>query len=266
MIATACVALAAALVCAPGPQAVTRLTGLWPAAPAPRTWRPGAAWPIALGGLGGLLVAGPGGAFAGVLVAFTARRRLVSRRAEMASVAAARQLADAVGRVGEELRTGSHPAAALGGVTADGPYAREILAPAAVAARLGDGVPAALCRAAHGRTDIGADLHRMAAAWTLAERHGIPLAELLAGVQRDIHWREQFGNTVRAQLAGPRATAAVLAALPALGIGLGQLVGADPLAVLRAGVLGQALLVLGVALAAAGTAWTEHILRAAVPR
>jgi hypothetical protein len=49
-------------------------------------------------------------------------------------------------------------------------------------------------------------------------------------------------------------------------LGLGQLVGADPIGVLRTGVLGQALLVLGVGLAAAGMAWSERILRAAVPR
>jgi tight adherence protein B len=36
--------------------------------------------------------------------------------------------------------------------------------------------------------------------------------------------------------------------------------------VLRGGVLGQALLVTGVALATAGSAWTDRILRSAVPR
>ncbi len=266
MIPIACVALAAALLCAPGPAAGTRLTGLWPAPPAARTWRPGSALPVALGGFVGLLLAGPGGAFAGGLVAVTARQRQVRGRAAKAAAAVAQQLADAVGRVSEELRAGSHPAAALGGVTADGPHARELLAPAAVAARFGDGVPAALRRAAVGRTDVDADLHRVAAAWALAERHGIPLADLLAAVQSDIRWRVRFGDTVRAQLAGPRATAAVLTALPVLGLGLGQLMGADPLAVLRAGVLGQVLLVLGVALVTAGMAWTDRILRAAVPR
>lgn len=184
----ACAALASALLCAPGPAAAARLTGLWPSAPAARTGWPAAAWPVALGGIGGLLAAGPGGAFAGVIVVFTVRRRQVRRRAGKAADATARQLADAVGRVSDELRTGSHPATALGGVTADGPYARELLAPAAAAARLGDGVPAALRGAAVGRSDVGADLQRLAAAWALAERYGVPLAELLAGVQSDIRW------------------------------------------------------------------------------
>ena len=67
-------------------------------------------------------------------------------------------------------------------------------------------------------------------------------------------------------LAGPRATATVLTALPVLGILLGELVGAGPLQVLRSGVLGQALVVAGVGLAAAGAAWARAVLRSAVPR
>ena len=55
----------------------------------------------------------------------------------------------------------------------------------------------------------------------------------------------RFAGTVRAQLAGPRATAAVLTTLPVLGIGLGELIGAGPLGVLRGGPLGQGLLVAG---------------------
>ena len=186
------------------------------------------------------------------------------------------QLADAVRRMTDELRAGSHPVAVLTGVEADGPLARELLSGAATAARLGDGVPTALRRAgagsavgATGRAGDGqvrADIERIAVAWSLAERHGIPLAGLLARAHEDIRWRVRFGATVRAQLAGPRATAGILSALPALGLGLGQLIGADPIGVLRGGVLGQLLLVAGIALAAAGMAWSEHILRSAVPQ
>jgi tight adherence protein B len=88
----------------------------------------------------------------------------------------------------------------------------------------------------------------------------------LTGVHDDIRWRVRFGAGVRAELAGPRATAGVLTALPALGVGLGQLMGADPIGVLRGGVLGQALLVVGIGLIALGRVWTEQILRRAVPR
>ncbi|WP_408004799.1 type II secretion system F family protein, partial [Pseudonocardia lacus] len=133
-------------------------------------------------------------------------------------------------------------------------------------ARLGDAVPAALRREAARHPTSAADIERIATAWSMADRFGVPLAELLARAHHDIRWRVRFAGTVRAQLAGPRATAVVLTALPVLGLGLGQLVGADPVAVLRGGPLGQAMLVVGAGLAAAGAAWSERILGSAVPR
>jgi tight adherence protein B len=260
------VLLAAALLCAPGPVARRRLADMYPAGVPGRLPSLGTVLPIVLACLVGLLAAGPAGACAGALLAVIVRRRRRRAAATRASAGTAEQLADALRRITDELRAGSHPTAALAGVEADGPLAREILAPAAAAARLGDDVPAALRRAATVRPGVAADIERVADAWALAERHGVPLAELLADAQEDIRWGFRFGNTVRAQLAGPRATAAVLTALPVVGIGLGQLLGADPIAVLRGGVLGQALLVVGAGLAAVGSTWTDHILRSAVPR
>lgn len=266
MSALALAALAAAVVCAPGPAAAARFAALWPSPGARRRRRPVAAAPAVLGALTGALLAGPGGALAGAFAAVVTQRRRARHHAAGEAAGAADQLASAVARITEELRAGSHPAAALGGVAADGPLARRLLAPAAAAARLGDGIAPALRRGAAERPDTATDVERIALAWSLAERHGIPLAELLDRAQADIRWRVRFGATVRAQLAGPRATAAVLTALPLLGIGLGQLVGADPLGVLRGGLLGQALLVVGVALMAAGGAWSDRILRSAAPR
>ncbi|NMH75878.1 type II secretion system F family protein [Pseudonocardia xinjiangensis] len=265
MNAMACAALAAAITCLPAPAGVGRFAALWPARSRRRGRQMWATGPILLGSCAGLLAAGPGGALAGALVAFTVRRRRASHQVSTIAATTSGQLADAVSRITEELRAGSHPAAALGGVRADGPLARDILAPAAAAARLGDSVSAALRRGSAHRPEIAPDVERIAVAWSLAERHGIPLAELLARAHHDIRWRVRFGATVRAQLAGPRATAHVLTALPLLGLGLGQLVGADPVAVLRGGVLGQVMLVTGVMLVTAGAAWSEHILRSAVP-
>jgi tight adherence protein B len=266
VISAACASLAVAIVCLPRPPGAARLGALWPRPSRQRGWRPLAAAPALLGGLAGLLVLGPGGALAGAVVVATIRGRRNRQRAADAAAAASEQLADAGRRIADELRAGSHPAAALDGVRADGPLAREVLAAAAAAAQLGDGVASALRRTTADRPEVGADLERIAMAWSLAERHGIPLADLLASTHEDIRWRVRFGATVRAQLAGPRATASVLTALPLLGLGLGQLIGADPIGVLRSGVLGQALLVVGIGLAAAGAAWSERILRSAVPR
>lgn len=269
MNALACTALALAMLCIPGPPAAARLDNLLPRSGRQSAWRgrrPRTMVPAAAGALAGLLLAGPGGALAGGVVAATVRRRRARHTAATTAAATATELADALRRMTDELRAGAHPAAALEGVCADGPRARTVLAGAAAAARLGDGVPAALKREAEQRPAMAADLTRIAGAWALSERHGIPLADLLAGAHTDIAWRLQYGRRVHAQLAGPRATATVLTFLPVLGLILGQLLGADPVAVLRDGWLGQVLLVIGVGLTAAGVGWTEHILRAAVPR
>lgn len=291
-------ALAASLLCLPPPPGPGRLTGLVGSAAA----SPGRRFPIGVvlylaGGLGGFLVLGPAGALCGSAGVAVLRHRRAGGRTERIRAAAATELADALSRITDELRTGAHPAAALAGVTHDGPLARALLGPAEAAARLGEPVPAALRRTAQGRTTPGRtpqgaaegsavtcsavqgrpadgragpaaaqDLERVGAAWELADRHGAPLADLLSGTRDDIRWRLAHASRVRAQLAGPRATAAVLTALPLFGIGLGQLMGSDPLGVLRDGLLGQGLLVVGCGLTAAGVLWSERILRAAVAR
>ncbi len=88
--------------------------------------------------------------------------------------------------------------------------ARAVLGPAATAAALGDGVAAALVAEAARPPEVARDLRQVAAAWALAERHGVPLADLLAGVHADLRWRLAHAGRVGAALAGPRATAAVL--------------------------------------------------------
>jgi tight adherence protein B len=262
----ACLALALAAAVAPGTAGADRLARLGRRVPAVRSPRPPATAVAGVGLAAGLLALGPVGALAGGAAAIAWQRRRGRRQASDEATATAGELAEALGRITEELRAGAHPAAALAGTAADGPLARAVLAPAATAAALGEGIPTALTAAAARHPDVACDLRRVARTWALADRHGVPAAELLTGVLADIRWRVTYAGRVRAQLAGPRATAAVLTALPALGIALGELVDAGPLAVLRSGVLGQLLVVLGVGLVAAGTAWTERILRAAVPR
>jgi tight adherence protein B len=264
--ALSCVALAGALLVAPSGIGRSRLAALFPGRRRARRLRAGVAVPIVLGGAAGFGVAGPAGAVAGGVIAGVVRTRRARKRAETAGIAVSSQLAEAIGRIAEELRSGGHPAAALGGVAADGPLAGELLAPAAAAAALGDDVAGALRRSAGEHPARSGDLTRLAAAWALSEQHGVPLADLLADIQADMVWRIRFAAGVRAQLAGPRATATLLTVLPVFGIGLGQLIGADPVSVLRTGLLGQALVIVGVGLAVAGAVWSERIIAAAVPR
>jgi tight adherence protein B len=60
-------------------------------------------------------------------------------------------------------------------------------------------------------------------------------------------------------MAGARATSGVLAVLPVLGIGLGQMIGAEPVRFLFGGGVGGWLLVIGVALSCAGLLWSDRI-------
>ncbi|MCE3555705.1 secretion system protein [Pseudonocardia sp. RS11V-5] len=268
MSATVPVLLAAALVCAPGSSAARRLQVLAPLHTGRAYTVPPLRVLLVLAGAGvGLLLGGPAGGAAGAAAAEVLRRRRARARERAGATTAANELAEAVSRIVEELRSGAHPAAALDGARADGPLAAAALAPAAAAARLGDDVPVALRRGAGDRADLVAtELRRLAGAWSLAERHGAPLADLLSGTLADLRWRLAFEARVRARLAGPRATAGVLTALPVLGLGLGHLLGADPLGVLRGGLLGQALLVVGSGLLLAGLLWSDRIATGPVTR
>ena len=265
--ALACVALALAAAAVPGSPGTARLRHLRdrPGSSACPRRLPAAA-AIGVGALAGLLALGPAGGLAAGIAAVLWHRHRARSSAARTAMAMATELAEALGRITEELQAGAHPVAALGGTGADGPLARALLAPAATVAALGDGIPAALRAEAARHPGVAGDLTRIARSWALADRHGVPPVELLVAVHADIRWRLTHAGRVRAQLAGPRATAAVLTALPVLGIALGELVGAGPLAVLRSGVLGQLLVVAGVGLAAVGAAWTGRILRQAVPR
>lgn len=256
--------LACAVTGLPGPGAGRRLRGLGPGrSRRARAPLPPVACGYVLVALAGAFLLGPAGAACATGAAWFGRRRWAARRRADRAIAAAGELADALARIADEIRTGAHPAAALAGCEHDGPLARSVLRPAAVAARIGERVPDALRRAASG--PASRDVERIAAAWELADRHGAPLAGLLTHLLGDLRWRIAHGSRVRAQLAGPRATATVLTALPLAGAGLGQLMGIAPLTVLRTGWHGPALLVLGVLLTICGAAWSDRILRAAVP-
>jgi tight adherence protein B len=265
--ASACAALALAVAVLPDHPAALRLSALQPDPGRDAVAR---VLPVALvvaaGALAGLPALGPAGALVGGAAALMWRRRRERIRRDRMAAATAEALADALGRITEELRAGAHPAAALCGVTADAGPAGALLGPAATAATLGEGVPAAITTQAARRPEVAHHLRHVAGAWALAEQYGVPLAELLAGVHADLRWRLVHAGRVGAALAGPRATAAVLTGLPLLGLLLGELIGATPLQVLRSGVLGQVLVLGGVALAATGAAWAAAIMRSAVPR
>lgn len=274
MLSLVLLALAAGVLAWPAAAGRYRLPGLALGGPASGRWsaaryRRRADWPVLplvvlSAGLLGAVLIGPGGAVAAALGTGTAAARWRSRRGRRRSAAQATGLVDAVGVLVAELRAGVHPAAAMEAAAAEavGGVA-SVLGAAAAAARLGGDVPAVL--RGHDDPALRSWLSRLADAWTLAQRHGVPLAELLDAVRSDVEQRVGFATDLDARLAGPRATAAVLAGLPVLGLVLGQAVGADPWQVLGGTAAGQVLLVLGTALVCAGLTWSGRIVASAVP-
>jgi tight adherence protein B len=188
-------------------------------------------------------------------LALRRRRRLGRLRRAEESAALQGALDVLVG----ELRIGAHPATAFSVAAGevDGAVAGSLRAVAA-RARLGADVAAGL-RSVAQRSSLPGHWERIAVCWHLAQTHGLAIATLMRTAHRDIVERDRFSARVSAGMAGARTTAAVLAGLPLLGIGLGQLIGADPLRFLLSGGLGGWLLVVGVTLACAGLLWSDRI-------
>lgn len=200
----------------------------------------------------------PAALAAAVLVGTLAlrRRRATARRARTREAADLQSALDVL--VGE-LRVGCHPVAAfdVAAREVDGTVADSLRAVAA-RARLGADVAAGLHSSAMS-SRLPAHWERLALFWRLAQTHGLAIASLMRAAHRDIVERERFSARVDAGMAGARTTAAVLAGLPILGIGLGQLIGADPLHFLLSGGVGGWLLVAGVTLACCGLVWSDRI-------
>ena len=265
MVSTALLLLIAAVACLPHRIAAARLTALWPSPRPrnPRSWRFGG--PVVVGAVAGLLTAGPGGALAGALLAVTVARARADRAARTAATAGATELADALQRITDELRAGSHPAAALAGVTADGPVAARLLTPAATAARLGDDVPAALRRGQD--TAVTTELGRVAAAWSLAERHGVPARRRPRTRAR----RHPVAGPLRRRGPGPAGGAPRNGRACSRRCPASAWRWASCWAPIRSGSSApgrsaRSCSSSGLGLVAAGRAWTDQILRRAVPR
>lgn len=155
-----------------------------------------------------------------------------------------------------ELRVGAHPVRAFEVAAAElSGKVGEAFAGTAARARVGVNLDPAVPTAG----SVSPQWDRIARSWSLAQRHGLAVADLLDACRADLQERQRFTARVNAGLAGPRATAAVLTGLPVVGIGLGQMIGARPLTVLCSGGVGGALLVVGVLLACIGLLWSDAI-------
>lgn len=180
------------------------------------------------------------------------RRRLLSRR-RRAQVRAA--LRESLAEVVADVRAGQPPERALTRALADRDVA---LAPRTLAAaRWGGDVVGAL------REDSRAAsqplLGSAAACWSVAAAQGAGLADALDRLVAQDRRAEEVRRQLEAHLAAPRATARMLALLPAFGLVLGIAVGGDPIGWLLGTPLGFACLVLGLLLIAMGLFWATRI-------
>ncbi|NKY50185.1 hypothetical protein HGA08_08190 [Nocardia vermiculata] len=205
------------------------------------------------------VVLGPGVAGAAALLLTTFAVRARHRRRERRHENECRKLLEGLEVVIGELRTGTHPSAAAAVAASEiGGDTGAAFAASAARARLGGSAAAGL---RHRICVIGTELDRVADVWAVAERHGVALADLLTAARADLAGRLRFRDRTAATLAGARAGAAVLAGLPLLGIGLGQLMGAHPVQVLVGPGIGAIVLPLGTGLAGAGLLWADAITR-----
>ncbi len=200
---------------------------------------------------------------AAAVVVGTAILRYRRRRHTRRAIEEGRTLEAALDVLVGELRVGSHPVQAFG-VAADETVGAVALSLRAVAARarLGADVTAGL-RAAAQSSAQPTHWHRLSVCWQLASDHGFAIATLMRTAQRDIVEYQRFSARVSAGMAGARATAAILAGLPVLGVLLGQLIGARPLGFLLGGQAGGWLLVVGSVLGCGGLLWSDRIIRRA---
>lgn len=194
-------------------------------------------------------------AVCGATAALRHRRRVRSRRAAAESAA----LATALDVLTGELRVGAHPvrAFAVAAAEAGHPAVAAGLRGVAARARLGADVATGLHDAAKASA-LPAQWERLAVYWNLGGEHGLAIATLMRAAHRDIAAQQRFSAQARAGMAGARASAALLGCLPVLGVLLGQLVGARPIAFLLGGP-GAVLSVVGMALVCAGLLWSDRI-------
>ncbi|WP_431813482.1 type II secretion system F family protein [Kocuria sp. cx-455] len=134
------------------------------------------------------------------------------------------------------------------------------------------GVPASgtLGRVAHTAPDVSDhELARwarsasmqLAACWEISERSGASLSKTLHGLADSVESQIDAQAARESALAGPRATVRVLAWLPVLALGLGMLMGTDPITTLITTPWGRIALVVGAVLTVAGRLWTRQLMR-----
>lgn len=161
-----------------------------------------------------------------------------------------------------EVRAGRMPAEALAAtLPVLGPLAGEM---SAVARAVANGAPIDLELSALAETLTSQRLRTVAAVWSAATATGSRAAEVLERVAAAFTAEDEAVADLEAVAAGPRATAAVLTSLPAVGMLLAASVGAHPLALLLHTTAGGLLLAGATVLDASGLWWVRAVTQRAL--
>ena len=198
------------------------------------------------------------------VLAMVAGRRWWRARAGSRSVTAERQsVLEACSVLAAELRAGRTSAEALQAAAAvsTGP-SREVLRAGAASAGLGGDVAAVLA-AAPPACAVADVLRSLSACWAVCSTTGSGLAAAVDRLEEGLRADEVLREALAAELAGPRATAGLLAVLPVVGLLLAAALGADPLRVLLHTPLGLVCLTAGLGLDVLGVLWTGRLVRRA---
>ncbi len=166
-----------------------------------------------------------------------------------------RAAADVVLSLSAELATGVPPETALLRAAEDRNFMRNSIG----AVRVGGEVAAGL-RADAEQWDLPV-LTAVAAVWQVSEGSGAGLSDATHRLGTAALQRERLRRDLASQMAGPKATARVLALLPAVGLLLGSGLGGSPVAWLFGTPLGWLMLALGLGLETVGLWWVTRLVR-----
>ena len=235
--------------------------------PPPRPRRVAATrrWLVVVVGLIGAAAVGGAGVWRGgaaasvtaaiLIVALTAGWLVVQHHGLQRVLRAQTDVAHACDVLASHLRVGQVATVALDAAARDCP----VLERAARIQRIGGDVAEVWTVQAQSPGHGG--LRDLARAWRVSESTGSPLSAALEQVAQSLAADQELREVVAGELSAPRATGKVMAILPFLGLGLGYLLGGDPLRWLLAAPIGWGCLVIGFTLAAAGVLWVERLAR-----
>jgi Flp pilus assembly protein TadB len=103
----------------------------------------------------------------------------------------------------------------------------------------------------------------LSACWAVSDKYGASLSSMLQEVIGVCRRNHRATQQLKAQLAAPVAGAKLLAGLPALGLGLGFLLGANPIVWLLGNPIGWVVAAVAIAFEVAGVFWVRRIMRGA---